>query len=37
MSKHKRTVSVNFLQNRAHYRKLQLIFLINTYLTNNWR
>lgn len=37
MGKHKRYKRVNFIQNQANYRKLQLLFLIQTYLTGNWR
>lgn len=37
MTKRKRAKRVNFLPNQVHYRKIQLLFLIQTYLTGNWR
>lgn len=37
MSKHKRNKRVNFLPNQVHYRKIQLLFLIQTHLTGKWR
>lgn len=38
MYKRKRKqVRVNRIQNQVYYRRLQLLFLIQTYLTGNWR
>lgn len=37
MYKRKRNKRVNCLPNQVHYRRLQLLFLIQTYLTGNWR